>query len=182
MRRNHKRSRFSQNRNRNVDRGLFGMDQRDEPCWSRRRIIIVVGHESWFGRLRSNDISLLADADMPQAVEVPNGLVEPRLGIRRFIQADNQRAQEFSGQAYDALIFSLDARPCFQHQAHDVDGKAKQKHQRQNDVEPSAQRQFLPHELCPESSRTRVRIWRTLTDQKSDDLIETYSTTVAMHI
>ncbi len=150
------------------------MDQRDKPSRSWRRIIIV-GRAIRLERLSSSDISLLGNADMPQAVEVLNGLVQPCLGIGSLVQTDNQRFQEFPGQSYDALILGLDTRPCFQHQAHDVDGKAKHKNQRQNDVEPARKDNFCHMTFRPQSSRAEFLVQRTLTDKKSNDLIKAYS-------
>ena len=61
-------------------------------------------------------------------------------GSGGFIQTHDQCFDEFSGQSYDALIFSLNTRSSLQHKPCDIDGQAQHENQRQKRVEPGAQR------------------------------------------
>ena len=67
-------------------------------------------------------------------------LAQPRIGVRSFVQTDDQCFDEFPGQSYHALIFGLNTRSGLQHQPRDIDGQAQHENERQKRVETGAQR------------------------------------------
>jgi hypothetical protein len=75
---------------------------------------------------------------MTQPVEILNNPIEPRVGVRSFIQTYDQRFDKFTGQSDDALIFGLNARSGLQRKPRDIDGKTEHEDERQKHVEPGA--------------------------------------------
>ena len=124
------------------------MNQPDEPCRRRTFIIVIVPRAS-VSAGSSDHLTLPRDADVTQPLEVLHDLIQPRIRIRRLVQPGNHGLDEFTRQPYDALIFGLNARPGFQNQPRDIDGEAKREDERDKQIDPGAEGEFLPHGVCP---------------------------------
>ena len=77
---------------------------------------------------------------MPEPAEVANDLVQPRIRVRRLVQAGNDRLHEFARQPYDTLIFGPHAGRRLYHQPRDIDGQTERQAQRQQQIDPGTQR------------------------------------------
>ena len=148
MRRDQQRTRFSLDRNRHVHRGLFGVNKRDKPC--RRRTCIGMSSDCRPAPGSLDRFALPRDADVTQPVEVVNNLVQPRFGVRCLVQSRNDRINEFARQPDDALIFGLNAGPGLEQKPRNIDGQTERQDEREQQVDPGTQGEFLPHRFCPE--------------------------------
>ena len=100
-------------------------------------IVIVIGMGG-----RPGDpgcIVLPRNTDMTQPAQVAHDLVQPRLGVRRFVQAGDDRFDKLARQPDNTLIFGLDTRRRLDHQPRDVDGQTERKDECQKKINPSAQ-------------------------------------------
>src|SRR5438132_6449076 len=119
MRRNYQRLRLAMDGDRHAHGSRFRMNERDEPCWRRPLVIAVAG------ALACGGIALPRDTDVPEPAEVANDLVQPRIRVRRLVQAGNDRLHEFARQPYDALILGPNTGARLNHQPRDIDGQTE---------------------------------------------------------
>ncbi len=76
---------------------------------------------------------------MAQPAEILDDLVEPGIGIRRFVEASDQGLDKFARQPYHALIFGSYARCGVHHEPGHVGGQTEHEDQRQKDAQPGTQ-------------------------------------------
>ena len=76
---------------------------------------------------------------MTQPAQVAHDLVQPRLRVRRFIQAGDDRFDKLTRQPDDTLIFGLDTGRRLDHQPRNVDRQTERKDECQKQIDPGTQ-------------------------------------------
>ena len=130
--------RLAADRDRHAHRGLLRVNQRDEPRRRRAAVSIVIGIGS-DGRGISGRIALPRNTDMTQPAEVADDLVQPRLGVRRFVQAGDDGFDKLARQPDHTLIFGLDAGPASSTSRAMLMARPSARTNRQKQIDPGAQ-------------------------------------------